>query len=275
LALKSFFFKGIGVKKMRKTITLALLAILAISSFSIVLSVANGDTVIDKTWARMNGLINEWGENPVLGHIRADAFKGDFNGTLREWAKVFAMWNNKTVNLEDPDMVRPPLEPGSMFAVQFYVARLTNFTEIRFDLPDYELYIAGNWTVLNITTAVTVGELGRPVSITRTFEPVVTDAPGELRVDSTTTGMFKSFELETDGVDILKGYVFRQMIRHMEVKFFDVDGDGKVDIRDLVKTARRYKAVPGMMGYGIDYDVNGNGMIDIGSLTTIAANIEG
>lgn len=261
---------------MRKTITLALLAILAISSFSIVLSVANGDTVIDKTWARMNGLINEWGENPVLGHIRADAFKGDINGTLREWARVFAMWNNKTVELEpDPDMVRQPLGEGSMFEVQFYVARLTNFTEIRFDLSDYELYIAGNWTVLNITTVVTVGELGRPVNITRTFEPVVTDAQGELRVENTTTGMFKSFELEIDGVDILKGYVFRQMIRHIEVKFFDVDGDGKVDIRDLVKTARRYKAVPGMMGYGIDYDVNDNGMIDIGSLTTIAANIEG
>lgn len=270
-----FFFKGIGVRKMRKTITLALLTILAISSFSIVLSVATGDTSIDKTWYRMHGVITKWGEKPILGHIRADAFSGNINGTLREWAKVFAMWTNRTFELEDRDMVRQPIEPNAMFGVQFYVARLTNFTEIRFDLPEYELYVKGKWTVLNITTSVTTDALSHPVNITRTFEPIVTDAVGELKVYNVTTGILKTFELKIDGIDILTGNVFRNMLYHWEIKFFDVDGDGIVDIRDLVKTAKRYKAVPGMMGYAIDYDVNGNGMIDIGSLTTIAANIEG
>jgi hypothetical protein len=269
------FSQGIGVEKMNKTITLALLAIWAIGSFSTVLDLASGDVQLDKTWGRMNGIINQWGDDPVFGNIRADAFIGNHNGTVREWARVFAMWNNKTVDLEDPDMVRQPLEPGSIFGVQFYTARLTNSTEILFNLTGYDLYIAGNWTVMNITTTVTTNELGRPASITRTFEPVVTDAHGELKVENTTTVMPKPFELNIDGIDILKGFAFRQMIRHIEVKFFDVDGDGKVDIRDLVKTARRYKAVPGTRGYSVDFDFNGNGMIDIGALTTIAANIEG
>jgi hypothetical protein len=30
-----------------------------------------------------------------------------------------------------------------------------------------------------------------------------------------------------------------------------------------------------MRGYSLDYDLNGSGIIDIGALTTIAANIEG
>ncbi len=267
---------------MRKTITLALLAILAIGSFGVLLSLASGDgpgpgvpPPVEKTWYRMRGIITWWGENPILGHIRADAFSGTINGTLREWARVFAMWTNKTIQLEDRDMVRQPVEPNSMFGVQFFVARLTSFTEIRFDMPEYELYVKGNWTVLNITTVVTTDAVSRPVNITRTFESIVTDAEGELKVYNAATGTMKTFELDIDGIKILTGNVARNMIQHLEIKFFDVDGDGKVDIRDLVKTARRYKAVPGMMGYSIDSDFNDNGMIDVGALTSLAANIEG
>jgi hypothetical protein len=269
------FFKEIGVERMRKTITLVLLAILTIGSFSIVSSLANADTQLDKTWGRMNGMINQWGKNPVFGNIRADAFVANNNGVIHEWARVFAMWTNKTAQLDDSNMDLRPLEPNAIFAVQFYAARLTNSTEILFNLTGYDLYIAGNWTVMNVTTTVTADDLGHPVSITRTFEPIVTDAHGELKVKNTTAAMPKPFELTIDGIDPLKGFAFREIIRHIEVKFFDVDGDGKVDIRDLVKTAKRYKAVPGMRGYSMDFDFNGNGMIDIGSLTTIAANIEG
>jgi hypothetical protein len=260
---------------MRKTVSLVLLAILTIGSFSIISSLANGDTQLDKTWGRMNGMINRWGDDPVFGNIRADAFVANNNGVVHEWARVFAMWTNKSAQLDDPNMNLQPIEPGGNFKVQFFTARLINSTEILFNLPEYDLRITGNWTVMNITTTVTADELGHPVSITRTFEPIVTDALGELRVKNTTTALPEPFELEIDGVDILKGFAFREMIRHFEVKFFDVDGDGKVDIRDLVKTAKRYKAVPGMRGYSMDFDFNGNGMIDIGSLTTIAANIEG
>jgi len=260
---------------MRKSITSALLAILAISSFSIVLNLASGDTELDKTWGRMNGMINKWGDDPVFGNIRADAFVANNNGTVHEWARVFAMWTNKTAQLDDPNMELRPLEPDAIFMVQFYTARLTNSTEILFNLTGYDLYIAGNWTVMNITTTVTADELGHPASITRTFELIVTDAPGELKVKNVTTIMQKPFELAIDGIDTLNGFALRSTMRHFEVKFFDVDGDGKVDIRDLVKTARRYKAVPGMRGYSMEFDFNGNGMIDIGALTTIAANIEG
>jgi hypothetical protein len=260
---------------MRKIISLVLLAILGIGSFSIIPSMANADTPLDKTWGRMNGVIDHWGDNPVFGNIKVDAFVANINGTVHEWARVFAMWTNKSVQLDDPDMDLQPLEPRGNFTVQFYSARLTNSTEIRFDLPGYDLYIAGNWTVMNVTTTAKVDDLGHPASITRTFEPIVTDAHGELKVANTTTAMHKPFELAIDGVDTLNGFVYMGMIRHIEVKFFDVDGDGKVDIRDLVKTAKRYKAVPGMRGYSLDFDFNGNGMIDIGALTTIAANIEG
>lgn len=259
---------------MRKTVIFALLAILAIGSFSAISSLASADTQVDKTWAHMQGVINKWGDNNASGNIRADAFVTNISGVIHEWARVFAMWTNKTVQLDDPGM-NLPFPPRGNFTIQFYAARLTNSTEIRFDLPGYDLYIAGNWAVTNTTTTVIVDAFGHPVSITRTFAPVVTDAHGELKVANTTTDRHKPLELTIDGVDTLKGFVLMGMIRHTEVKFFDVDGDGKVDIRDLVKTAKRYKAVPGMRGYSLDYDFNGDGIIDIGALTTIAANIEG
>jgi len=259
---------------MRKNTTLVLLAILTIGSFSIIPSLANADTQFDRTWARTRGVINRWEDNPAFGNLRADVFVTNNNGTVHEWARVFAMWTNENVEMDDPGITLP-LPPKGNFTIQFYTARLTNSTEIRFDLPGYDLYIAGNWTVTNTTTTVTVDEFGHPVSITRTLEPVVTDAHGNFTVANTTTTMHKPLELAIDGIGTLKGFVYMGMIRHIEIKFFDVDGDGKVDIRDLVKTAKRYKAVPGMRGYSLDFDFNGEGMIDIGALTTIAANIEG
>jgi Ca2+-binding EF-hand superfamily protein len=54
---------------------------------------------------------------------------------------------------------------------------------------------------------------------------------------------------------------------------FDWNNDGKVDIRDLVKVARRYKMTPGLFNYDNDADVNMNGQVDMADLTTVAANI--
>jgi len=51
--------------------------------------------------------------------------------------------------------------------------------------------------------------------------------------------------------------------------------DGKVDIVDLVRVAKRYRAAPGIWIYDRMIDVNFDNIIDIGDLTTIAANIEG
>jgi Ca2+-binding EF-hand superfamily protein len=63
-------------------------------------------------------------------------------------------------------------------------------------------------------------------------------------------------------------------IAYREIKLFDLNDDGIVDIGDLVRVARRYRFTAGLP-YDIEADVNADGQIDIGDLTTIAANIEG
>ena len=260
---------------MKKIIVFALFAVLGIGSFTMIPSLARADTQINKTWAQMRGIIDQWGSNnnTVFGHIMANAFLANNNGTTHEWARSFAIWTDQPkIRLDDPEENESLPPPGNLTIV-FYSAKLTNASDVRFDLPGYDLFIAGNWTVIKITTTVSVGGSEEDVNVTKTFEPIVTEAYGELKVSNNTTPR-KPLELTINGIDPLKGFVIREMIRHTEIQFLDTNGDGKVDIKDLVRTAKRYKAIPGMRGYSFDLDLNGDGAIDVGTLTTIAANIE-
>jgi len=261
---------------MKKIIVFTLLAVLGIGSFSMIPSLARADTQIDKTWAQMRGIINQWGSNnnSVFGRIMANAFLGNNNGTIHEWARSFAIWTDQPkIQLDDPDENASLPPPGNLTIV-FYAAKLTNASDVRFDLPGYDLFIAGNWTVAKITTTITVGASEGNVNVTRTFEPIVTEAYGELKVANATFPN-KPLELTIDGINTLKGFVIGEIIRHVQIQFLDTNGDGKVDIKDLVRTARRYKTIPGMRGYSFDLDLNGDSAIDVGTLTTVAANIEG
>ena len=249
---------------MKKSIAVIMLAMLAIGSFSLVSNVAQADTEVDRTWARTKGIINQWGSTPVFGWIRADAYVGNINGTVHEWARAFAMWSDQPERLNCTD------EMPENFTFSFYLARLTNSTEIGINVTGYDLFIAGNWTVMKVTTTINENEEGECTNTTETFEPVVADAYGELRIPANRT-----FELSISGIDTLSGRVLTMMIQHVEIEMFDTNDDGKIDIFDLVKVARGYKAVPGLKNYNFDEDFNGDCSIDIGDLTTIAANIEG
>jgi hypothetical protein len=116
-----------------------------------------------------------------------------------------------------------------------------------------------------------VSESGNIVSITRTLEPYVTNAEGQLRVFAG----WSRFELVINGLGMLSGHVIFSLIRYAEIKLCDIDGDGKVDLKDLVKVAKGYGKMPGLPFYSHDLDLNFDDRIDIGDLTTIAASIEG
>ena len=253
---------------MKKSIAVIMLAMLAIGSFSLIPRLAQADTEVDRTWARTRGIINQWGNTPVFGWIGADAYVANINGTVHEWARAFAMWSDQ------PRLLNCTPTPEN-FTFSFYLARLTNSTEIGINVTGYDLFIAGNWTVVKTTITITVYENGEPMNITRTLETVVADAYGEFKVPTVVQPAVQTFELSIAGIDKVSGIVRMQMISHFEIKLFDVDGDGKVDIHELVKAAERYRAVPGLWNYDFNLDFNGDGSIDIGDLTTIAANIEG
>jgi len=252
---------------MRRRIAVIILAMLAISSFSFLVNLAGADFQFQGTWVRMRGIVTHWGSTPVFGFIDAHAGMTNVNGTQREWARVHAIWSYERRRL---NFSEPPPQPEN-FTFTFYAAKLVESSEISLNHSGYNFYISGLWNVVNITTTILVDENGSLISFTRTIEPIATNATGELRVLDTWT----KFELSIEGIDLLSGFVVGVFIKHVEIKICDINDDGKVDIIDLVKVAKRYRTVPGLWGYVHDMDFNFDNVIDIGDLTTVAANIEG
>lgn len=261
--------RKLELKNMKKSFVMIVVAMLAIGSLGLV-SFAGADMQMDRTWVRGNGIIQQWGETPVFGWLNVRAYVADVNGTHHEWAQAHAMWSNEPCRL---NCSTPPTEN---FTFSFYNARLTNATTIDLANPAYVLFIAGSWTVVKVTMEIYVNEYGEPINITKTLEFVLNDAYGELHVFPPLQPHAPSlFELNIDGINSLSGFMRFMMMRHMEMRMCDVNDDGKVDIRELVRAAKRYRAAPGMLNYDFEMDFNFDFQIDIGDLTTIAANIEG
>jgi len=249
---------------MRKAIAMILLVMLGIASFSFITTIAGADTQFEGTWVRMGGIITLWGSKPVFGWIGAHAGMVNKSGTYHEWARAHAIWSDDRPRL---NCTKPPLDN---FTFTCYAAKLVNTTDVGFD-PGF--YVLGKWDVVKITTTITVilNETGQLISIDvhREFERIVINGTGELRVFLYTL----QFELSIDGIDLLSGFVKVFYITHLEIRICDINNDGEVDLRDLVKVAKRYRAVPGLWTYVHEFDLNFDAKIDIGDLTTIAANI--
>jgi len=250
---------------MKKGIAVIMLAMLAIGSLGFIPNPANADTIFQELSVRVRGIITQWGATPVFGWIAANAIKVNLNGTYHKWAGVHAMWSYDKPRL---NCSRPPTEN---FTFSFYTARLIKSSVVRLNYSGYDFYISGYWNVVNITTSVYVNENGELINVTRVFEPILTNATGELRVFS----HWKLFELDIDGIDLLSGFVTMWRITYLEIRICDINDDDKVDIIDIVRVAKAYRTVPGMPGYNVEMDFNLDCRIDIGDLTTLAANREG
>lgn len=256
---------------MRKSIALVMLGILAIGSFALIPAFSNADTQFSSLWVKLGGFINKWGNESAFGWLRALVHTVDINGTTHESAAVHAMWTQEIRRFNFTE------DPIGSFTFSYYTARLVNTSTISFNSSGYDFFVSGLWNVSEITTSLTVNMTDHLVNFTRTDVQVLSEAPGELGVPTSTPG---KFGLNITGIDVLSGFLAKEIIQFKELKFFDVSGpsgspDGKVDIYDLVKVAKSYGTVPGMKGYNFDFDFNLEGRIGIGDLTTIAANIEG
>jgi len=255
---------------MRKSIALVMLAMLAIGSLGFIPNLVNADTQFQGTWVQMRGIITQWGVAPVFGFIGAHAAMVNRNGTYHEWARVHAIWS-----FEPPRRLNCTEPPTENVTFTFYAAGLINSTEISLnhtvDNRTDNLYISGFWNVRNVTTTILVYGNGT-IEVERVIRPMVYNATGELHAFDN----WSKFVLCITGIPLLKGWVRRADIRHVEIRMCDVDGDGDVDLIDLVKVAKRYRTVPGLWSEN-DYqmDFNCNEEIDMGDLTTVAANMQG
>jgi hypothetical protein len=298
-------------KNMKKAITGIMLALMAMTVVAFVPNFASADGQTAQTqgeWVRMIGNINNWtfvngSSTSTYGWIVANAAIVNESGTVKEWATANALWSDI---LRAYPMGVHPLGDCNVSAIvlgnfsytfSFYTARLLSVSDLSFNKTEtgHDFYLAGIWNVsqiteiINITWSTSSGDSWSQycggITVTCTETPIAINATGTLVADwgvvvtpgtdmpgPIATGTFK---LQIAGVGTLSGFAFKSFIWARELNVCDFDGQGKVDITDLVKVAQHYGEAPGFGDYDPSLDVCGEGQIGIGDLTTIAANIQG
>jgi len=273
---------------MKKTLAVALLAIIVISSLSFAVVSASamgpasrgwgwgvgswmrsGVTVpFQRSWLRLNGIVETWGSQEVNGSLSVNARTVGFDEVVRQAAFATAIWSNTT-----------NFRQGGNFSYSFYVARLVNANVSALNFDDVDFFLNGTWNVFNVSISQTIiksGDLESGYTIDRQtktkVDPIVTKAYGELNV----TDNWTKFVLKINGVDELNGVVTRARMNQMIFNKFKVSEDGtdKVSRVDLTVLARIYGAKPGWGSYDSNMDFNCNYKIDIADLTTVAANVQ-
>lgn len=289
---------------MKKAITAIMLAIMAMGIVSFAPNLVGAQTQtsqIQGMWERINGMITQWNmtdgnSTNVFGWVIANAAIVNINGTTHEWAKANALWSDimRAYPMGDHPLgpafqVNDTTAPGNFSCTfSFYTANLLSFTDISFNKTEsgHDFYLAGLWNVTQRTETINITRIysgndtfyqfDRQISVTWTDTPIATNATGTLVADwGGVTGWIGKFVLSIDGVGTLSGFASRGIVWTHELNICDFDARGKVDINDLVKVAQHFGEAPGFGNFDPSLDVNGEGQIGIGDLTTIAANIQG
>jgi hypothetical protein len=274
--------------EMKKTLAVALLAIIVVSSLSFAVASASamgpanqgwgwrvgswmrrGVIVpFQRSWIRLNGIVETWGSQEVNGSLWVNAKTVSFNEEVRQGAFATAIWSNTT-----------NVRQRGNFSYSFYVARLVNANVSALNFEDVDFFMNGTWNVFHVTinqTLIKNGDLESGYTVDRQtktdIDPIATKAYGELTV----TDNWTKFVLSIDGVDELNGVVTRARMNQMIFNKFKVSEDGteKVSRVDLTVLSKIYGARPGWGSYDGNLDFNCNYKIDIADITTVAANVE-
>jgi hypothetical protein len=273
---------------MKKTLAVALLVIIAVSSLSFAVASASaiGPTSrgwgwrlgswmrrgaivpFQRSWIRLNGIAETWGAQEVNGSLWVNARTVGSDENVWQAAFATAIWSNTT-----------NYRHLGNFSYSFYVARLVDANVSVLNYEDTDFFMNGTWNVYHVSinqTIIKSGDLESGYTVDRQtktdVDPVATGAYGELKV----TDNWTKFVLSIEGVDELNGLVNRARMSQMIFNKFKVSEDGteKVSRVDLTVLSGIYGARPGWGSYDSNMDFNFNYKIDIADLTTVAANVE-
>lgn len=265
---------------MKKTsiLALAVIAIIIASSLSLAVnSVAatpkNGlekatNRPLQKTWVRLNGVIDYWGDVEVNGLLQTRARTTlTASENTRQLTSATAIWTTNTS--------RPinSIRAKENFTYTFYSARLNNASVSEFSVNDSDYFLNGTWNLYTVNSIVTVitDENNTVVSVHKESDTQVSKAYGELSI----TDNWTKFTLTIDGIDPLTGSIFRSMTRQMAFNPFKIleEFSTKVTKADLSHMVTCFRAMPGWGNYDTQMDFNGNFEIDIADISTVAANL--
>ena len=272
-------------EKMKNKFAIILLAILAVSAFSLtagayatpfmnwqpVMPNATVSSVsLQTSYVRMDGKINMFGSTPALGAIQAQT-RTVINGTTTiQGYACSAIW---TTNVTRPISA---VRAKENFTYTYYTARLVNGSFAGLDYNGNSFFMNGTWNVWNITATITIiTDANGKITAVNTDQNAVklaTQAYGELVVPSS----WSTFTLTINGVDPVSGIVYAHLTTSRSFNPFMIDGSGastSVTTADLKGIVNAYGSMPGWGNYDIRMDPCMHYKIDICDLSTAAANL--
>jgi hypothetical protein len=200
---------------------------------------------LEVTWFLMKGRITSYGGKQAFGGIIAHARMGPL---MEQWANVHGLFA-----LEEPT-------GGN---ISFNAFRLVNVTEIGYEGNSFS--ITGFWNVYNVTITHYDNEFNLNIKIT------VENSTGQL--DANLQGSFtldiNELEQQIKGVIVFYHLAFRRVFER-GIPLGDFNCDGKVNIVDIGRVAKAYRAMLGKPTYDFDLDVDFNFAIDILDVAAVA-----
>jgi hypothetical protein len=208
-------------------------------------------------WVQVVGPVTQYGLNASRGWLNAHAkISPEENVTM---AHVF--W-----------MPKPRLDviATGNFTYSFYHAKLINTTMVALNYSGNDFYVSGLWTVYNVT--FTYHDYQGEEEYQEDILYVVQNRTGELKV----YGKWTNFTVSIDGFDDVKGLVMHYVTHARACLNGDINGDGKVDIYDLVHVARFIGCTPKTptdLQEIERVDMNSDTHVNIYDLVTVATEI--
>lgn len=203
------------------------------------------------SYVMLMGEVTAYGGLPATGWMKTYAIIG-------EGAEVNAVILPSGIPEEPPS-------PEENFTYSFLCARLDNASIVELNYTGLDdLYISGVWSVFNVSFTYYAYE-----NLTLKIETIVSEAPGEMLV----TNNWSTFTISIQDVPVISGIVTHVIQRAFEIPHCDIDCNSKVDLFDLMKTAKAYGTTPGLPLYSFDLDLNFDFVIDIYDLLQISIEL--
>lgn len=207
------------------------------------------------SWIRVAGNVTSYGSEPAQG-----------------WISMFALKENPTQNWTEgwSIFVVPPIGPRIQIFppppadFTIYFVRVVNASSVKLNYNGTDLWISGFFRVVSITNPRTIADIvglliGGSI------------ASGEFRV----TGNWASFNLTVQDYEPILGDVTSHIVRlipefYGRLPYGDINGDYKIDVKDLAAMALAYGSSLGDDRYQFYPDINCDFRVDIKDLALAA-----
>ncbi len=206
-------------------------------------------------WISVAGAVTSYGSEPAQGWIRMFAMK---ENSLQNWTEGWGIFVVPPVGPRIQIFPPPPVD------FTLYFVRVVNISAVKLSYNGADLWISGFFKVANITNPRAVIDfagllLGGNV------------AAGEFSV----TGNWASLNLTVHGYEPILGDVTSHVVRlipefYGKLPYGDINGDWKIDIKDLAMIAKVYGSSLGDDRYEFYADINPDFKVDIRDLALCA-----